>query len=115
MPQIAVRLNAGNKFLVLLVGGDRALGKVECVVSLPRTLRMNGSETARKRAVIGRAIQLAEQFLLALQDAEISHLRGRPPAIAVDDARPLGTVSDVDFLDKGLRPASLRLAPRPLE
>ena len=69
MGQIIIRRNSGSKFLVELAGHDTGIGRIECIVSLPREQGQRLFDSAQRRAVLKKAKKLAEAFNAELLDA----------------------------------------------
>lgn len=70
MGQIIIRRNSGSKFLVELAGHDTSIGRIECIVSLPREQRQRVFDSDQRRAVLKKVKILAETFNAELLDAD---------------------------------------------
>ena len=59
MAQVIIRKNAGSTYIVELAGHERELGKIECLVRLPREPGKSASEPVKRAAILQRANELA--------------------------------------------------------
>jgi hypothetical protein len=72
MGQIIIRRNSSLKYLVELAGHDTGMGRIECLVSLPREQGQRLVDSEQRRAVLKKAKELAEAFNAELLEAEKS-------------------------------------------
>ena len=75
MARVIIKKNMGTKYLVALNGHDRALGEIECIVTVPRSAKLTSAEAAQRKSVLARTAQLVEEFSWAIQDALVSRLK----------------------------------------
>jgi hypothetical protein len=69
MSQVIIRRNAGSTFIVELAGHNKAIGKTECIVSLPQKRGQRIFDSAQRSDVLKKAKELAEAFNAVLFDA----------------------------------------------